>query len=83
MTEAMMISATDLTAERDTEQAGPLPVIENDGLRRNYIAEQVFLIIVFLCRIRRTSRIIRPTDAFCEGTSQFKLIKVTFDPHHL
>jgi hypothetical protein len=33
MTEAMLISATDLTAERDTEQAGALPVIENDGLK--------------------------------------------------
>jgi hypothetical protein len=76
MTEAMLISATDLTAERDTEQAGALPVIENDGLKWNYIVEQVFLTNLFSCGIRRTSRIIRPTDAFCEGTSQFILTKL-------
>jgi hypothetical protein len=71
-----LISATDLTAERDTEQAGPLPVIENNGLKWNYIVEKIFLTNLFLCGIRRTSRIIRPTDAFCEGTSQFILIKL-------
>lgn len=31
MTEAMVISATGLTAERDTEQTDPLPVTENEG----------------------------------------------------